>query len=1028
MTNWRAPLEEIKSLGSQDVGVTRLADLHEARRRHLGQFFTPLNVVALAWRIAQEAFATHGGPERIRLLDNSVGTARMFHFADPDRFELAGLDVHGPSIDAVQAAAEAGGFIAKFEICGMESARPRGFHVCLINPPFSLPLSSPAMEPLVCANWGRYGPGTSAQSDEYAVAQALAAAPVVVAIVPATLAAACRDSDLLGEDRARLRAVLDLPPSTFSEEGAQVSVSMLVFGHGAAGYIGTFGPESLDNLPPFRLSLLEPIRSRCRLGIAHVEDAGPVITLPVTGSTRVRVVHSGRKIHLKHDCGFMQARVYNAVLRSRVVSSEHHRLPRGVKYSGQGLLDVQVLLATDDPLDTFDGLLRIIRGAGGTPEVDPGLIGCLRKKTRAKARVVAPFGHWAYRAGYDHRPMATAAKPVALNPQSWSSPMVAIGEEVELIADDGGWLLTKGGVTLRMSHEEACRSFVMPKSAQGWVEVHKPMQTLFPQIARSMEAVALSLGLDKTLSWGFQFADLIEVSMKPGGACVAWQQALGKARLSAALILIKRIKRGLVCMPAYLLSEYANRLRDAGLPDDLWQVITTPEQCSNLRRINIISYTRLRMVVPGSVRKTFGKLLRHRCGMVLNDEGEVLSSPNSQQSAAIWNVAAGNKYVLAGTPIPSVPRNLQPVLSYACGDGTIGQPYGLRQPMLSSVSASSMAYAESGIHAFGDRFVSTEWVTNQFADTLTDGAKREVPRIKDVLGYRAWLGVSVKRRIHGEPDVARDVRVPKPDYITHTVDWDERHLAHYLKVADEFSHWYAATPKTQRMGNLIMLLIRIGEVVTACNIPQAQKNLGSLKFCGMTSKQRFILDRLQTLTDEGHKTVVFAKSPAYLAFLHKHLSAAGLDSVMFHGEMDKARRVRDLDENFRYGSTPILLASKGTMKSGWDIYQADRVLLADRDWLSTVEEQAVFRTLRPQQKKTVVVERVHLAGSIDNYQDQMVSWKKNAADAGLDWAEQTTDNDEFIHLDTLLGRFCEDLAAAHGMKGHQFREMLRKAA
>jgi len=77
--------------------------------------------------------------------------------------------------------------------------------------------------------------------------------------------------------------------------------------------------------------------------------------------------------------------------------------------------------------------------------------------------------------------------------------------------------------------------------------------------------------------------------MKLGGACIAWQQALGNSCLAAAIILLQHIHFGLVAMPAYLFDEYANRLHSAGFADDQWQSIDGSARCHVLRRLDTVA-------------------------------------------------------------------------------------------------------------------------------------------------------------------------------------------------------------------------------------------------------------------------------------------------------------------------------------------------------------------------------------------------------------------------------------------------------
>lgn len=1029
--DWRAGLEAIVSLGRQDKRVRRLADLHEARTRHLGQFFTPLSIVRMVWRIAQEAFATVGDKRSINLLDNSVGTARMFHFADPQRFTLAGIDVHHDVIEATRAAAEDACFSAKWADAGMQDVILHGYDVALINPPFSIQLETPHLTALPCTRAGRFGPNTAATSDEYALAQALYAAEVVVAVLPTSSVADLleRGAQLFGDDAARLCAVFDLSRQAFTGEGASVATSVAVFGPERATGVRRHGVPDIEAFVPPALGLaLKALAGKPVFKVRGLAASEPVITQPVTGDRAVGIVHSGRKIHLKTRCGFTQARVYNAVLGSRVWSMEGLRLSKGVEYAGQGLLDVEAILASSDPLATLERLQACIREADADPRLDVGLARYIARRMRLDRRTAAPFGHWVKAANLGNEVQAEARQTVALDDSAWTSPVVRKGERATLKREGEGWVVSKGTTCRRFTNDEAAAMFHLPATTEEWTQVHPPMQAVFPDVAQSLRERAKALGIDRWLNWGFQFDDLIEVSMKPRGAVVGWKQGLGKARLAAALILLRGVKAGLVAMPAYLLDEFEKRLQAAGLDASLWQIIRSPRQLHTLRTINVISYERLRMRLGPGSPQSYAKRLRHRIGLLVTDEGEVLANPESNQSHALAAISAPVWYVLTGTPIPNYPRDLLPISVAAVGDGVVGQPYGWHQPMLASDNAASMAKAVRGLDAFREAFVSVEWVTHEWTESMTGGAKREVPRVNNLEAYRAWLGTFVKRRLPNEPEVAEHVRIQPPDTVVHEVDFDPAHLAHYLRTADEFADWFRKDTGQKRMSNLMLLLARIGAVERACNVP----TMGG-KGCkpwrgGLTAKQACVIERVDELVQAGEKIVVFAKNPEQIELLQSGIHARGHETVLFHGGIDQARRNRELDQRFRYGGAPVLLATVGVMQAGWDLYQAQRALFVDRSWSAKIEDQAVRRLLRPQQTAKVTQEFFHLRGSIDEYQAQMVAWKASAADSGLDWAAPMGEDVDFLHLDHILEQFVDDLAKLRGVKRHELREQLKEAA
>lgn len=1047
--SWRQELEAIQSLGSQDQGVTSLAGLHEARKRHLSQFFTPLAVVEVMWAIAQQCFH-YREYSRINLFDSSIGTARLMHFADPERFHIGGVDVHQAVVSQVMQQAEAHKFSAEVLCVGMQNIRPSGFDIALLNPPFSINLESAGMTSYPCTRHGRLGPNTSAQSDEFAIAQALSAADVVVAIVPHSLARdlMTRGADIVGENAIkRLRAVIKLGAKAFLDEGASVDTSIVVFGHSEDNFIGEFTPKDSSDLPDFGLAIRK-LGLQPKLRPTSYDTESPVITLPVTGNKSVRLTHGGRRIKLHFQCGGTQARVLNAVYRHRVYSTDVRRLPKGVRYAGQGLLDVEVILMTEDPRQAFDDLVQTIREAGSEPVVDPSLANHLRKKIRALPRLLTPLGHWVYRNEHADKVMATAKCRVPSDAKFILAPAVKTGEQIELIRNNDGWEFTLKAWKRKLCDEEARRLFEMPASSSGWVEAHKPLQTYFPVMAAQLEKEARKLGIDKFLNWSFQFQDLIEICIRPAGTVVAFKQGLGKSRMAAALILLKRVKHGLVTMPANLLDEFGNRLRDAGLPSSAWKTIECAGDLKELRTINLISNERLRMAISSEPvdilnaddledsdkpapkgnkrsRNTYAKKLRGRISVMICDEGDFLANPDSAQSRAVAQVSAKVVYPLSGTPIANVPRNMINLAVQSVGDGVAGQIYGVHSPLLEAANAKNMGDAARGIEAFAHRFVTLEWVTNEFKENLVKGAKREVPKLRNLPMFRSWLAPFVKRRLQTEPEVRKDVQIPVPSINVTTLDWGDEHLGYYLRVADEFTTWFMEQKARPQSTNLIALLARIGAVEQAASFPQRSRS-GVNWSGGLTNHQQYVVDRAVEKVLAGHKVVLFATWPELLEIFQKEINKrAGADALCYHGALGKNQRRENL-KGFRHGSANVLCASFGITEAGLDLYEADYVLFPHRLWNSRSEDQSIYRLLRPQQTRPVNVEMVHLSGSIHEYQSQMVAWKKATADAGLDWGTPLPDDVEFLHLDTVLGRFMDNLGKLRGVDGHKLRDLIKE--
>lgn len=1034
--NWTAILRERRSRGSSAPRPGGHAGLAAARAVHVGQFWTPDAAAALLWRIASEAMA--GVTRPIHLIDTSVGVGRLLQFAQPGSHTVAGLDVDGELIDGLIQGAEAAGIEADFLCAGIEEVQPEGFDIALLNPPFGLTLQAPSLLPYSCTNWGPFGPNTSTRSHTYAVHQALDAAPVVVAIVPASYAAEVA-SEPAPEFFRRLRAIIDLPAGTFREENTEVAVSVLVF-----------GPMDDRWAAPLRLSLTRLDDPLPALGLAGAlpsaakprplhkirEDAAePVITGPATGDRMVRVVHNGRWIHLKADCALTRARVLNAVLDRPVLPIEGHRYPRGVEYAGQGKLDIEVLLLQTDPMSAFDALVNIIREAGGDPVVDPGLLNYLRKRIRLYARQSTPFGH-TVRDGLADGPMtAVARRKRQLNPAQWGSPVVQQGQAVPLEREaDGSYVLVLGNARARINEDALLADFEVPTST-GWHQAHPSRAEKFPELARCIRAQLDACGASGIASWDYQIEDMIELEIGRNGYA-AWSPGCGKGRLAIALCHMPG-KHHAILVESHLIDTLTDQLTESGVEPALWQVIRTPEQARNLRKVNILSYETVRRpVCKGAGRRTYARMLRRRFCRVVCDEAQLLRHLSTQQTRAVWMLSPKRRFAMSGTPMPGYPQDLLPALQWVYGDGTAIQPYGRHGPYLEARHFHSMSGAQRGVDAFSNHFVVTEWVTREFSEGLEEGAKRQVPRIGNLPRMRQWIAPLLKRRIDEEPAVAAHFRAVQPEVTEVQVEWDSEHLAHYLTVAEEFRSWYVDELKRAqgqaRPINSVVLLARIAAVTKACNLPQYQSDSSVFsvvpKYGALTSKQRYVISRLVKWAGEGHKSICYVDSPQGAELYTRHLQQAGIDAVAFHGKMPIATRNAELRSRFINGPAQVLVASIQTIERGHNLYCASRGIFACRSWRGDTEAQGARRMCRPQQTEKVYIEKPVLAGSIDMYQSQVTGMKVDAAAAAMDFITPSISDGEFVHMDQIMARFVADLANLRGVKSHELIKELKNAA
>lgn len=1004
--SWLNRALQVNSKGLSAKKARRLADLHTRRNTTQSQYYTPAWIAKNLWALLTPSlYIWMEEKTRISVFDNSVGNGRLLADAPVERCYLYGCDTDERCIDALSQDAAAANIHHEFVHTGMEALTARDFDLAIINPPFSLNLQSPLMEPYPCTCFGKYGPHTSANSHEYALDQALDAASVVVALLPVSMRERCyRDPRLVAE--------YILPADSFKFEGAQVRTALYFFdSHPSADPGCQYAVTQEGNWPALPTLTLKSRNNRDPVFRAGgVDYSAPVISTPVTHNKTVTLHHHNRKLILKFQCGLTQAKIMNALLEDVTLHQVGHRYPKNINYIGDGKLLLDVYLLQPDPQAAFNQTLQIIRDAGGDPVVSPTLQGYWKKLLKRHLRAALPYRH-VIKTANNPTLTLTTKRGMLLEQGNVKSPALKKGHRLEAIARGGEYDITYQGwsVTYRRDQLQQLFSFddgVDERADAQWQVIHEGLPHHFPELNTHYQHLIQQVGIDWL--WPYQEFSLIEQLMRPYGGIAGWQPGTGKARLAIAMGLCSS-GCALVALESGLLKEMVRELDKIQLSHDQWQVLHHNCDRPSLKSINFVTYNTLKK--KDRQGRTLAQRLRRAFHTVIADEGGILSNPDSQQSRAVVRLAPKRLYVLDGSPIGSYPRDLMPLAQATVGGGVAHQPYALHNgPYLTSQMYKTASMCQRGVDAFRDKHVVLEWATNEFNDDLRQGAKREIPKINHLPEFRRWLAPFVQRRLRKEPDVAPYAGCPDPEKSIHLINWDREHLAHYLDTSVNFAHWYTTLLRARQMEgkgiNLVAILARLNEVIAAANHPHVKGKNTRKTYTKLTSKQRYAIKRIENHVHAGRKTILYAKSPKLIQRLHAELEKRGIRAIAFHGEFPIDQRIPELDK-FRYGSYEVLLSS-WVGQRGLNIPEAKAVLFYNRHWTADVEEQALDRTQRPEQNVAVQVEYLHLRGSIDEYMAQIVNWKESAADAALDWGDGATDSDVFHHMDAVLANFCRD--------------------
>jgi superfamily II DNA or RNA helicase len=129
-----------------------------------------------------------------------------------------------------------------------------------------------------------------------------------------------------------------------------------------------------------------------------------------------------------------------------------------------------------------------------------------------------------------------------------------------------------------------------------------------------------------------------------------------------------------------------------------------------------------------------------------------------------------------------------------------------------------------------------------------------------------------------------------------------------------------------------------------------------------SAKLDALLDRLAEVIREGHRALVFSQFTSFLARAAARLEEAGIPFASLDGST--ARRGEVVD-GFRDGAAPVFLISLKAGGFGLTLTEADYVFLLDPWWNPAAEAQAVDRTHRIGQTRSVFVYRLLAAGTIE---------------------------------------------------------------
>jgi len=154
-----------------------------------------------------------------------------------------------------------------------------------------------------------------------------------------------------------------------------------------------------------------------------------------------------------------------------------------------------------------------------------------------------------------------------------------------------------------------------------------------------------------------------------------------------------------------------------------------------------------------------------------------------------------------------------------------------------------------------------------------------------------------------------------------------------------------------------------------------------------SAKLEALLPMLDEVRESGHKALVFSQFTSFLAIVRRRLDDAGVAYEYLDGKTrDREERVRRFQED---AACPLFLISLKAGGFGLNLTAADYVFLLDPWWNPAVERQAIDRTHRIGQTRTVNAYRLVARDTIEEKVLELQEKKRALAEAILGGTEGT---------------------------------------
>lgn len=408
------------------------------------------------------------------------------------------------------------------------------------------------------------------------------------------------------------------------------------------------------------------------------------------------------------------------------------------------------------------------------------------------------------------------------------------------------------------------------------------------------------------------------------GGCLADDMGLGKTLQTITLLsgLYPEVQKpSLIVMPKSLLFNWENELKKFSPSLTYYTFYAQNRDLEEAMKSNLILTTYAMM------RNTIEQFKEKEFYYVILDESQNIKNINSQGSKAVMLLQAEHRLALSGTPVENNLIELYSLFRF------------LNPAMFGTIDEFNKHYAYP-IHENADKDVSLE-LRKKIYPFILRRLKKHVlkelpPKIEQVLYVE--MGDEQKRL------------------------YEERR-----KYFQEFIKTKVATEGIEK--SQIIILQAMTELRQIASTPESKSD-GLI----VSAKRELLIENVTEATANGHKVLIFVSFINALDTICEELANAGITYISMSGATtDRQTLVNKFQQDKNCKVFVMTLKTGGV---GLNLTAADIVFIYDPWWNVAAENQAIDRTHRMGQEKSVLAYKLITKGTIEEKILQLQEKKK----------------------------------------------------